>query len=1128
MKGSEIIKDLFELKEKGYIKYDDYLKVVEGINRYEKDQRRIAEGKEPSIQTREEQEPQFEKEKDFVQPVQQPILSSTAPAAQPLPKSRPRPVPTAPPKPALSAEQKRERNLTLLMAAGVILLLIGGLTLATSQWEVFTPLAKTMLVGGIAALFGGLGALSQRVLHIKKTAFASFVLFALFLPITILSAGFFKLFGSWLSFSGDGKYVLGAITSLVCLPIYWKFAKSFGSRLFVWFTLIASGICYGFILLALGAEKNVFYFLYALGNGAYIYLYHLRKTKDREDIYQKVLPVFIQTNLILSSVLIIVSFEQPLSQSFNLILTAALYLAMRMVNKRVEYELLFMAFISYGLYQLVEQAAVAGLALVLIPVVPVVLLAVARFSKGDLKKYYHVSNAVVSVIAFLLVTGKGLMLSGGEGSVWMLLGYLVVAGNFIYLSYSTAFRLFSYLASFYIFIASSEVYHLTSSNDMKHWALAIGLSGLVTYAAGQWIKPLRRSGLFVGGAFLLVGFGFTLLIPEYWQMALLSLVLTGLAARHYRLEEDLAKKMASAGVSVFGFFTGFSSGMALIPDPDRALSIGIGTILLAALYYWRKNDRILGQYAVMGAIFASFISFLASFSTVADWVRLLCSVLFAFMVFVGTRYFKQYIGFGIVQAGLFFVFYSFLHLIAEPVNERLTLIILSALLFVSGEALKRADRQSHLPTLVVSQAALLYSVFYTFITSGETLPYFLLTVLYGLYVWRSVHEAELKYSLYAGLTVLSMAFGFTVNEWFPNEIRLLYSLVMLAAYFVVSVIWKERLRWYIVPFSILVMAEYLADSYYAGEVLPLWFYVGVVLVFMAFFQSLKGNWRIAVAFPLIYFWLMMANMIDLYSLSAQLSALVWYAIGLLFTAVGMFIYEKLYHPENGEKVDLYGIAGLIYVCTGCLQAVDWVFIGGLFVVAVLLYHHSLRIAAFPMVQKSLQTVSLAVGLLTYYTILDMFHVPSVIITELYVLPWILLSYLITQKTWNLNEKSVMIVQYSLIGLISIILMVDAMYSYKIADAVILGSLAVLSILYGFISKQKSYFFSGLIVLIVNVFVQTRPYWGNMPWWVYLLMAGILLIGFAGYHEFKKQKGIESPSLKEQFQRKWGTWFGAWK
>ncbi|UZJ79703.1 hypothetical protein [Fictibacillus sp. KU28468] len=1124
MKGPELIKDLFDLKEKGYIKYEDYLRVVEAINRYEKDQRRIAEGKEPYIQAtsgpkRSEETPQIERE--------QPIMTSTVPAAQDQPVPKPRPVTQPAPKPARTAEQKRERNLTLLMTAGVVLLLLGGLTLATSNWDVFSSLAKTLLVGGIAALFGGLGALSQRVLHIRKTAFAFFVLFALFVPITILSAGYFELFGSWLSFSGNGKYVLGAVTSLICLPIYWLFTKLFSSKLFAWFTLIASAIGYAFVLLAFGIEKNAFYFAYALGNAGYIYLFHVRKAKEA-DISQKVLPIFIQSNLILSTLFIIISFEQPLSQSFNLILTAVLYLAMRMVNKRVEYELLFMAFVSYGLYQLVEQAAGAGLSLVLIPIVPVVLLAVARYSKGNLKKYYQIANGAVSALAFLFVTGKGLMLSSGEGSVWMFLGYLVIAGNFVYLSYNTAFRLFTYLAPFYIFSAALEVYHLTSPSSIKYWPLAIGISGLVAYVIGQFIVPIRRSSLYVGGAFLMAGFGLTLLIPEYWQTVVLSLLLTGLGAIHYLTGQGISQKIFGAGVSVFLFFAGFSMGMALIPDPDRALAIGIGTILLAALYYWKKTDRILGQYALIGAMFVSLISFLASFDTEADWIRLVCSLLFSCMMFVGTRYFKQSVGYGVVQAGLFFVFYALLHLTADPLSERLTLITIAALLFVSYEVLKRVERQSHLPALVVSQAALLYAVFYNFITSGETLPYLLLAILFGLYVWRSVYEAERKYSLYAGLTVLSAAFGFMVNEWFPNENRLVYSLLLLAAYFVLSEAWKERLRWYIVPFSILVMAEYLADSYYSGDIISLWFYIGVIFVFMAFFHSLKGFWRTAAVFPLIFFWLGMADLMDIYSLSSPLRAIVWYAIGILFTAIGMFLYEKMYHHANEEKVDFYGIAGLVYVWTGSMQAVEWVFIAGFTLIAVLLYQHSRRINEIPIAQKVLQTLSLLVGLLTYYTIIDMIDFPDYLMTELYVLPWILVSYLLTRKTWNLSEKVIMYVQYSLIGAISLILMIDAMYSYKIVDAIILGSLAVIAILYGFVSKQKSYFFSGLIVLLVNVLVQTRPYWGNMPWWVYLLIAGILLIGFAGYNEFKKQKGIESPSLKEQLLRKWGTWFGAWK
>lgn len=1125
MKGPELIKDLFDLKEKGYVKYEDYLKVVEGINRYERDQRRIAEGKEPYVEPT--SEVQKLEEKPLIEPMPQ-QMAKAVPVTQPLVQAKPKPAPRpqAPVKPALTPEQKRERNLSLLMTAGVVLLLLGGLTLATSNWDVFSSLTKTLLVGLIAALFGGLGVLSQRVLQIKKTAFAFFVLFALFLPITILSAGFFKLFGSWLSFSGDGNDVLGAITSLLCLPIYWKFTKVFSSKLFCWFTLLASAIGYAFLLLAFGLTKDAFYFAYALGNAGYIYLYHVRKKKT-SDIYQKVLPLFIQSNLILSTVFIIFSFEQPLSNGFNLILTAVLYLAMRMVNKRVEYELLFTAFISYGLYQVINEAVSEGAGLVLIPFIPIVLLGVARYSKGNVKKYYQIANGVVSALAFLLITGKGLILSSGEGSIWMLLGYLVIAGNFVYLSYNTSFRLFTFLAPFYIFSAGLEVFHLTGLPNL-YWPLAIGVSGLAAYGIGQFIQPIRRSSLYVGGAFQLAGFGLTLLATEYWQTAVLSIVLTLLAAKHYRTEQGMAKNIFAAGVSVFLFFTGFSMGMALISDPNRALAIGIGTVFLTALYYWRKEDRILGQYALIGAMFVSLICFITSFKTEEDWIRLACSLLLTMVVYIGTRYYKQAVGYGVVQAGLFFVFYALLHLTADLLSERLTLILISALLFVSYEGLKKVDRQSHLSAMIVSQAALLYTVFYTFITSGETLPYFLLTVLFGLYVWRSVFEAERKYSLYAGLTVLSAAFGFMVNEWFPNENRLVYSLLLMAAYFIVSHVWKERLRWYVVPFSLLVMAEYLADSYYSGDVLSLWFYIGVLFIFIAFFHSLKGYWRIAIAFPLVYFWLGMSSLLEVYSLSPTMQAVVWYAIGILFTAVGMFLYEKLYQAENSEKVDGYGIAALVYIWTGCMQDIEWVFIGGLTLIAVLLYVQSERIKDIPIAQKCIQTLALFVCLLDYYTVIDMVDFPEYIMTELLVLPWILVSYLLTRKTWNVSEKVVLYVQYGLIGVISLILMIDAMNSYKIIDAIILGTLSLISILYGFVSKQKSYFFSGLIVLLVNVFVQTRPYWGNMPWWVYLLIAGILLIGFAGYNEYKKQKGIESPSLKEQLQRKWGMWFGAWK
>lgn len=378
-----------------------------------------------------------------LEPIPEPTLEH-----EPIPEKR---IAPAKPRVEITPEQRRERNITTLMAAGVILLLLGGLTLATSNWDVFSSLTKTILVGGIAILFGGLGALSEKVLQIRKTAFTFFVLFALFIPITVLSAGYFELFGEWLSFYGGGRYVLGILTTVVCIPIYFWFGTYFQSKLFSWFTFITSAIGYGYLILSFGLTKEAFYFIYALGNVGFIALYHIKKEKN-QTIFLKTLPVFIQANLILSTVLILIIFESQLYQSFNIILTAVLYLAMRMVNQRKEYELLFIGFITYGLYQLIQNSILIEYRLLLVVLVPLVLLLVGRFSDQKLRMYYQLANGAISILAFLYITVEGVLLSVGEGSVWLLLGYLVLAGNFTYLSYNSTFSFFKYLAPFYFFV----------------------------------------------------------------------------------------------------------------------------------------------------------------------------------------------------------------------------------------------------------------------------------------------------------------------------------------------------------------------------------------------------------------------------------------------------------------------------------------------------------------------------------------------------------------------------------------------------------------------------------------------------------------------------------------------------
>src|SRR5699024_8056210 len=131
-------------------------------------------------------------------------------------------------------EQLRERNITWLLILGVTFLLISGLVIATSSWNQMGSLLKVITLLGVSIFFLGLSGISSKFLKIEKTAFAFLTLGSLFLPIAIIGIGYFGLFGDYLTLTGEGRYWLGIICTLVPLPLYARNAYQTKSKLFIW------------------------------------------------------------------------------------------------------------------------------------------------------------------------------------------------------------------------------------------------------------------------------------------------------------------------------------------------------------------------------------------------------------------------------------------------------------------------------------------------------------------------------------------------------------------------------------------------------------------------------------------------------------------------------------------------------------------------------------------------------------------------------------------------------------------------------------------------------------------------------------------------------------------------------
>ena len=67
----------------------------------------------------------------------------------------------------------------------------------------------------------------------------------------------------------------------------------------------------------------------------------------------------------------------------------------------------------------------------------------------------------------------------------------------------------------------------------------------------------------------------------------------------------------------------------------------------------------------------------------------------------------------------------------------------------------------------------------------------------------------------------------------------------------------------------------------------------------------------------------------------------------------------------------------------------------------------------------------------------------------------------------------------------------------------IGIVALILILIGIFSKNYKIMTTvGIIVTVINILYQLNYLWGTIPFWLYLLLGGLVLIGLVTYKELK--------------------------
>ena len=60
-------------------------------------------------------------------------------------------------------------------------------------------------------------------------------------------------------------------------------------------------------------------------------------------------------------------------------------------------------------------------------------------------------------------------------------------------------------------------------------------------------------------------------------------------------------------------------------------------------------------------------------------------------------------------------------------------------------------------------------------------------------------------------------------------------------------------------------------------------------------------------------------------------------------------------------------------------------------------------------------------------------------------------------------------------------------------------------MYSYMKKYGAIFIVSILAILVNAILLTREFWLSIPWWIYLLLVGGILIGFAIKNESDDRK-----------------------
>lgn len=972
-------------------------------------------------------------------------------------------------------QELRDRNITLVLILGVLFVMLAGTIFATSNWSLFSSALKTALILLVAVLFFGVSLLAEKKLHIAKTAFAFWVLGALFVPVIFLSIGYFELFGRWLSLNGEGKYVLGLLSMATSSLVYGYSTLKFNNRIFAWMTLTAVSLGAAFTIAALRLGPDRFYLGIALVNGLFVLAGLLQKMPEVLKPFHRELHRFVPVNLSISSALMLVFFEDPQFQGINLLLASGLYTAMTFTKWEKEYSFPASLLLMIGLYQFVEHSFLESLDLVLFSVTGFVFLGLSLASAQNeaLKRLYRYTSAAAALAAFVYIQMVTLAALESRSTWTALAGLLLIALNDLVLASKTGERMNAWAFPLFLTAAAHQGFVLIQTFSPNYlYAGHMGSFGAVLFLLLYVFNPWKQTQCVKGSsgitAVAVMAFSYlNAMVYGYWRtgICVLAALIALLGLTYFRQQRQLSgNSNASAGITS-------QSHSAMFMHHLLAWSLPLLTMTELLTTYMLIDPKL--------ALSASAGGYSLQLHSAQ-------SVLILFLIAIGLRGFDR-----TLSTTFFWVTHGLLPavilLLLPDYSDVPPVFAVSGLLYLYS--FRMIQRKAVEP-------------------SAQSQTVLSCAFLYGAYVS-------------GGLTVMSLFEVLKLSPTWNDFILPVFSLMLFAVWRFMKAPLKVWTLWFLIPSAwlgaVLLAARPASEiHHFAGVVVSL-----TMALYLMRRSGLEG--------------LNFVALLPLFLSTASLSRGVFYghhttilaflaALTTLLDVVGRWLHEQLYvatHNKPAQEttgrrslrsfgiLDGYTLNALLMILLSQTVLMDmtnpgWLRLLPPLELSALLFMQRSR-AGTGLGRQIANTLWFVSLLLPYWVTLDLLQPPRQYFTELRLLPLLPMVTFLTPWQWKSHERILRWIEAAVLVLIAVMLFVEILSYDLLTDALILGVLSLGALFYGMQRHRRDYFFTGAAALLANTIFQTRGFWRSLPWWAYLLMAGLTLIGIASYNELKARR-----------------------